>query len=143
MDISGNKLQDLAGLKGLSNLTVSFLLLCRYLPALSIVIILWTKLIFFLNLKFSILFYFFRRLFEHLTTYLSSVKSVGKMKCLEEIYLSSNRLTDLSHIVGLFPALQILDVGHNHIETWQQVVRLFPYFIVSRIKIREIRWSSG
>ena len=46
------------------------------------------------------------------------------MKCLEEIYLSSNRLTDLSHIVGLFPALQILDVGYNHIETWQQVVRL-------------------
>ena len=28
VDISGNKLQDLAGLKGLSNLTVSFLLPC-------------------------------------------------------------------------------------------------------------------
>ena len=29
VDISGNKLQDLAGLKGLSNLTVSSLLPCR------------------------------------------------------------------------------------------------------------------
>ena len=53
------------------------------------------------------------------------------MKCLEELYLSSNRLTDLSHIVGLFPALQILDVGHNHIETWQQVVSFFLLFFVS------------
>ncbi len=53
---------------------------------------------------------------------LTSIKSLGKLKCLEEIYVTGNRITDLLHFTQLFPALQILDVGCNHIETWQQVV---------------------
>lgn len=56
---------------------------------------------------------------------LSSVKSLGKLRRLEELYVAGNRVSDTSHVVTLFPDLHILDVACNHLETWEQVVRTF------------------
>ncbi|XP_072024760.1 uncharacterized protein [Amphiura filiformis] len=54
----------------------------------------------------------------------SCLKAVGKLKCLQTLDISHNRLSDVDSIPMQFPSLEVLNITYNNISKWNTMCSL-------------------
>ncbi|XP_065066173.1 protein phosphatase 1 regulatory subunit 7-like isoform X1 [Rhopilema esculentum] len=55
---------------------------------------------------------------------LGDLTSLGNSRSVQRIDASRNKISRLSHISGQFPNLEVLDLAHNSIFVWEEIVHL-------------------
>ncbi|CAG2245452.1 PPP1R7 [Mytilus edulis] len=55
---------------------------------------------------------------------ITTIKQVGKLKLLTELYAADNHISELSYIPTSFPVLEILNISRNNVSSFEEVCSL-------------------